>query len=185
MANKRTPIAVVLVNAVKVAPLIVSKVSDLWFDNAWHLEEVDEWLTPELQSEIGGSGAYAIFLQVVSALRWQVFMIKTRKMDTLWGLEMLRDLRIESPFSVVTKIKWIKWEPPPVCMLKLNVEVKTGCFSDFSATGILPLAGKMLLQQDQAQKPNASRLLLQQDQGMMLIARLKRMLVCEQRHGVG
>ncbi|CAK9163154.1 unnamed protein product, partial [Ilex paraguariensis] len=35
--------------------------------------------------------------------------------------------------------------------------VKVGCFSDFSATGILPLAGRMLLHQDQAQRLNARR----------------------------
>ena len=66
--------------------------------------------------------AYGIYLQVISALRWQALLIKPKKVDDCRGKEWLQELRIGSPFSVITKVLWIKWEPPPGNFLKLNVD---------------------------------------------------------------
>ncbi|CAK9171929.1 unnamed protein product [Ilex paraguariensis] len=49
-------------------------------------------------------------------------------MDDLRGKELLHDLRVGSSFSISTKIQWNKWEPPPMNVMKLNVDgASKGC----------------------------------------------------------
>ncbi|CAK9155364.1 unnamed protein product [Ilex paraguariensis] len=49
-------------------------------------------------------------------------MIKPKKEEGRYGKDMLQDLRIAPPFSIITKVKWITWEPPAMTMMKLNVD---------------------------------------------------------------
>ncbi|CAK9167894.1 unnamed protein product [Ilex paraguariensis] len=101
------------------------------------------------------------------------------EVDDYKGKEVLQELKIGSPFSLVTIVKWIKWEPPPGGMLKMNVDgaskgrsvlsgggvvlrnqeghvvfaVLTERTTDFLVNGVFPLAGRLLLQKDQSLLP--------------------------------
>ncbi|CAK9135503.1 unnamed protein product [Ilex paraguariensis] len=47
---------------------------------------------------------------------------KFSTMDDLKGKELLQDLKIGRPFCVIAMVQWIKWKPPLVNMMNLNVD---------------------------------------------------------------
>ncbi|CAK9172502.1 unnamed protein product [Ilex paraguariensis] len=89
-------------------------------------------------------------LLVVSALRWQVFMIRPKREDGILGKVMLQDLKIVCPLSVVTSVKWIKWESLPLNMVKMNMDGASKGSSGLSgecSTGIISSSGVQYYQQ--------------------------------------
>ncbi|CAK9168906.1 unnamed protein product [Ilex paraguariensis] len=91
-------------------------------------------------------------LLVVSALRWQVFMIRPKREDGILGKVMLQDLKIVCPLSVVTSVKWIKWESLPLNMVKMNMDGASkgssglsggGCNASSWKNAITPGSGRM------------------------------------------
>ncbi|CAK9169553.1 unnamed protein product [Ilex paraguariensis] len=91
-------------------------------------------------------------LLVVSALRWQVFMIRPKREDGILVKVMLQDLKIVCPLSVVTSVKWIKWESLPLNMVKMNMDGASkgssglsggGCNASSWKNAITPGSGRM------------------------------------------
>ncbi|CAK9150556.1 unnamed protein product [Ilex paraguariensis] len=62
------------------------------------------------------------------------------EVDDYKGKEVLQELKIGSPFSLVTIVKWIKWEPPPGGMLKMNVDGASKGRSVLSGGGVIAIA---------------------------------------------
>ncbi|CAK9176622.1 unnamed protein product [Ilex paraguariensis] len=67
----------------------------------------------------------------------EAFLIRPGFADDCKGREFLRELKIESHFFLVTKVKWIKWESPLENVLKLNVDGASNdyCFKVRTAWG--------------------------------------------------
>lgn len=80
---------------------------------------------------------YALFMQVISALRWQAFMVRPKRGEDLKGKDLLKDLKLNVIVSVVSNVKWIKWESPYDNMLKLNVDGASKGNSGLSGGGMV------------------------------------------------
>ncbi|CAK9165625.1 unnamed protein product [Ilex paraguariensis] len=65
------------------------------------------------------------------------FLIRPGSIDDCKEKEFLRELKIQNPFSLITKVKWIKWRLPPTNVLKLNVDGASKGKTGLSSGGVV------------------------------------------------